>query len=94
MELKEQYMALLFHINVYKKENLMETMKAIICAKYGPPEVLQIKQCNKPIPKKDEVLIKIYATSVTNKNYTMVAVILQLLTHACRAAKGRPKLPL
>jgi NADPH:quinone reductase-like Zn-dependent oxidoreductase len=46
----------------------METMKAVICTKYGPPEVLQIKQCKKPIPKRDEVLIKIYATSVTNSD--------------------------
>ncbi|MDD5774058.1 MAG: NAD(P)-dependent alcohol dehydrogenase [bacterium] len=43
-------------------------MKAIICAKYGPPEVLQIKQCKKPVPGKDEVLIKIYAASVTNSD--------------------------
>jgi len=46
----------------------METMKAIICTKYGSPEVLQIKQCKKPIPREDEVLIKIYATSVTNSD--------------------------
>jgi NADPH:quinone reductase-like Zn-dependent oxidoreductase len=46
----------------------METMKAIICTKYGSPEVLQIQQCNKPIPRNDEVLIKIYATSVTNSD--------------------------
>ncbi len=46
----------------------METMKAIICAKYGSPEVLQIKQTKKPIPRKDEILIKIYATSVTNSD--------------------------
>ena len=46
----------------------METMKAIICAKYGSPEVLQIKQCKKPIPRRDEVLIKIYAASVTNSD--------------------------
>ncbi|TFG83244.1 MAG: NAD(P)-dependent alcohol dehydrogenase [Spirochaetales bacterium] len=43
-------------------------MKAIICTKYGPPEVLKIKQCKKPIPRRDEVLIKIYATSVTNSD--------------------------
>lgn len=46
----------------------METMKAIFCTTYGPPEVLKIKQCKKPVPKEDEVLIKIYATSVTNSD--------------------------
>jgi NADPH:quinone reductase-like Zn-dependent oxidoreductase len=58
-------------------------MKAILHTKFGPPDELQLKEVGKPAPRNNEVLIKIYASTVTStdcnaRNFTFVTKVFQL----------------
>ena len=47
-------------------------MKAIICPRYGSPDVLQLREVENPVPQEDEVLIRIHAASLNSRDLRML----------------------
>jgi len=54
-------------------------MKAIVWTKYGSPDGLQFQEVDKPVPKEDEILIKVHATTVTAGDCEMRRLELPLM---------------
>jgi len=49
-------------------------MRAVVCTRYGPPDVLQIKDVEEPSPDEGEVLVRVHASSVNFNNLAFVRV--------------------
>ncbi|HZK49328.1 MAG TPA: hypothetical protein VFD74_06995 [Thermoleophilia bacterium] len=67
-------------------------MRAVVCTGYGPSDVLELQQVEKPVPKDHEVLIKVHATTVHRGGLTADAAR-ELCAPGLRAALERAGLP-
>jgi NADPH:quinone reductase-like Zn-dependent oxidoreductase len=68
-------------------------LKAIICTKYGSPDVLQFKEVEKPTPKDDQVLVKVHAASVNAYDWHLLTADI-FLVRLMGGGLLRPKNPI
>ena len=60
-------------------------MKAIVCTQYGSPDVLQLKEVGKPVPKEDEALVRVHTTSLNASDLETLQGEFVVRIHASKA---------
>jgi len=68
-------------------------MKAAVYTRYGPPDVVQIMEVNKPVPKNDEVLLKVHAVSVNPADWRLMRGVPYVFRVLFRLRKPTPAEP-
>ncbi len=68
-------------------------MKAIVYTKYGSPNVLELKETEKPVPNKNEVLIKVHATTVNRTDCATIRAKPFFMRIVTGAFKPKKKIP-
>jgi NADPH:quinone reductase-like Zn-dependent oxidoreductase len=67
-------------------------MKAILYTKYGPPDVLELHEIEKPSPKEDEVLVRIHAASINAlewRRFTLPKMMVRIMGGGIREPKNK-----
>ena len=67
-------------------------MKAILYTKYGPPDVLELHEVDKPIPKGDEVLVRVHAASINAlewRRFTLPKIMVRIMGGGLREPKDK-----